>query len=123
MPQRLVSLQSCSAIQGNPIKFSTFSSYQKNPGFARLKIYRKSENWHELTPLQSRHMPLHKYNNLPYLQVSTRQGHLDTAQALQAAFNITSESNFNLTSPQKELLEWHFRLGLTYFRYGWLIII
>ena len=115
MPQRLVSPQSCSTIQGNPVKFSTFSSYQKKPGFARLEIYPKSESWHELTPLQSRHMSLHKCNNLPYLQVSTRQGRLDTAQALQAAFNITSESNSNLTSSQKELLEWHFRLGHTSF--------
>ena len=31
MPQRLVSPQSCSIIQGNPVKFSTFSSYQKKP--------------------------------------------------------------------------------------------
>ena len=60
-------------------------------------------------------MLLYKCNNLPYLQVSTRQGRLDTAQALQAAFNITSESNSNLTSSQKELLEWHFRLGHTSF--------
>ena len=50
-PQRLVSPQSCFAIQGNPVKFSTFSSYQKKPGFARLEIYLKSENWPELTTL------------------------------------------------------------------------
>ena len=115
MPQRLVSPQSCCTIQGNPVKFSTFSSYQNKPGFARLEIYPKSENWHELTPLQSRHMPLHKRNNLPYLQVSTRQGRIDVAEALQAASDITSESNSNLTSSQKELLQWHFRLGHTSF--------
>lgn len=107
--------QSCCTIQGNPVKFSTFSSYQNKPGFARLEIYPKSENWHELTPLQSRHMPLHKRNNLPYLQVSTRQGRIDVAEALQAASDITSESNSNLTSSQKELLQWHFRLGHTSF--------
>lgn len=55
MPQRLVFPQSCCIIQGNPVKFSTFSSYQNKPGFESLEIYPKSANWYKLPPLQSRH--------------------------------------------------------------------
>ena len=50
-------------------------------------------------------------NNLPTTLAYRYSDAVETAQGLNAVVTTVSQSNFNLSEPQKELLRWHFRLG------------
>ena len=50
-------------------------------------------------------------NNLPTTLAYRYNDAVETAQGLNAVVTTVSQSNFNLSEPQKELLRWHFRLG------------
>ena len=112
MQMRLVSPQdACGTLEGNPIKFSTFSSYKGRKGYASLDIMPDKDNWETMSPLKTKKMQLDPKTSLPFLFVRMAWTVKETVQALQASIETAAESNSNLTSAQKELITWHQRLG------------
>eukprot|EP00957_Ditylum_brightwellii_P181022 13790537-Ditylum_brightwellii.AAC.1 len=60
-----------------------------------------------MPPVYTKRMDLNPRNNLPWLMIRTKKTMEETVMGLQAAVNLTAEKNQNLTSAQKELLNWH----------------
>eukprot|EP00957_Ditylum_brightwellii_P006812 516140-Ditylum_brightwellii.AAC.3 len=105
MPMRLISPQDLETIQGNPIKFSTFSLYQGRKGYSRMEVKPDHLNWEDMPPVQTKRMKLNPRNNLPWLLVRTPVSEEETVTSFQAAVDLAFEQNKNLDSAQKELLK------------------
>jgi hypothetical protein len=56
-------------------------------------------------------VPIDPANNLPTCQASDRDSLLMDPQTYVSIVNEVSETNLNLTAPEKELLRWHYHLG------------
>eukprot|EP00957_Ditylum_brightwellii_P207356 15352597-Ditylum_brightwellii.AAC.1 len=102
IPMRLISPQDLGRVQGNPIKFSTFSPHQGRKGYSRLEVKPDNLNWEDMPPVQTKKMKLNPRNNLPWLLVRTPVSVEETAASFQAVVNLASEQNKNLDSAQKE---------------------
>ena len=50
-------------------------------------------------------------NNLPTTQVFHHSDPMTAIEALSTTLLVISNSNINLSEPEKELLRWHYRLG------------
>eukprot|EP00957_Ditylum_brightwellii_P134065 10221097-Ditylum_brightwellii.AAC.1 len=61
-------------------------------------------------------MELHPRTNLPCIMIRSQHTIEETVWGLQAALDLASSSNQNLSSAWKELLQWHQCLGHISFR-------
>eukprot|EP00957_Ditylum_brightwellii_P141477 10777888-Ditylum_brightwellii.AAC.1 len=61
-------------------------------------------------------MELHPRTNLPCIMVRSQHTIEETVRGFQAALDLASSNNQNLSSAQKELLRWHQCLGHISFR-------
>jgi hypothetical protein len=55
-------------------------------------------------------------NNLPTSQFYNQSDVNVPVEGLQTTLTTVNAENYNLSEPQKELLRWHYRLGLLGFR-------
>ena len=91
MQMRLVSPQdACGTLEGNPIKFSTFSSYKGRKGYASLDIMPDKDNWETMSPLKTKKMQLDPKTSLPFLFVRMAWTVKETVQALQASIETAA---------------------------------
>jgi hypothetical protein len=90
--------------------------------FSEILVRTNEPEWHNKVPLQRLTIPYHPRSNLPEGRVSLRGECKRYAVALSAALSVTDDHNTNLTTAQKELLKWHYRLGHVGFKWlKWMI--
>ena len=71
----------------------------------------KVKGYHRQPDLQTTMIQYNRRNNLPIHSSQITHAQQFTTSALEAAIFETSNHNNNLTEAQRELLQWHFRLG------------
>jgi hypothetical protein len=84
--------------------------------FPEILVRTNEPEWHDKVPLQRLTIPYHPRSNLPEVRVSLPDECKRYAVALSAALSVTDDHNTNLTTAQKELLKWHYRLGYVAFK-------
>ena len=78
--------------------------------------------WQKAEPVERVYVKYEPKNNLPTHESTLPNQRNKEDKALTNTVCVTNEANQNLTPSQKELLQWHFRLGNIGFQHvQWLI--
>ena len=119
---RLISPQGLRTVEGHRASVTCHSSDDSSPGYAELFIRRNAAGWQKTPPLHVKTIQYDGRNNLPILHLTLPNGSHTHLNMLTAALCVTDSHNRNLTNAQKELLQWHFRLGHVGFKHlQWMI--
>ena len=91
-------------------------------GYAELNLKEDNPGWQNAEPVERVIIKYEPKENLPTHE-ATLTNHIEKeVKALESDICVTNEANQNTTPSQKELFQWHFRLGHIGFQYvQWLI--
>eukprot|EP00957_Ditylum_brightwellii_P114269 8712511-Ditylum_brightwellii.AAC.1 len=85
MHMRLLSLQDAGTSAGNPIKFSTFSTFCSKKGYVQIEVIPSADGWEDMPPVYTMRMDMHPRNNLLWLIIRTNKTMEENVMGLQAA--------------------------------------
>ena len=80
-------------------------------GYAELNLKEDKPGWQKAEPVERVYVKYDPLNNLPTHKATIPNQRDKEVKELKSAVGVTKEDKQKLTPSQKELLQWHFRLG------------
>ena len=118
---RIISPQGIHASEGYKVTFIAHF-HDEQEGYAEIILKEDKPGWQKDEPVERVSVKYDPKNNLPTDEANLHNHMEKKAKVLTNSVCVTNEANQNLTSSQKDLLQWHFRLGHIGFQHvQWLI--